>query len=78
MGPTPTSFCLFVFFKTTILQKIEDYSGIRTRIVRVEGEPADHLTTPTPQFSRFFLRGVGQIIWTRYAFVSRTASIGDE
>ena len=46
-GPTPASFCLFSFFSITILQKIVDLSGIWTRIVGVEGEHADHLTTTT-------------------------------
>ena len=45
-GPTPASFCLFLFFSNTIFtEKTADISGIGTRIVRVEGEHADHLTT---------------------------------
>ena len=46
-GPSPGSFCLFSFFSNTILQKTVGFSGIRTRIVRVEGEQAHHLTTVT-------------------------------
>ena len=34
---------IFILFKHTL-----GFSGIRTRIVGVEGEPADHLTTTTP------------------------------
>ena len=42
------SFCYFRSFQTQILQKkIVGISGIRTRIVRVEGEHADHLSTTT-------------------------------
>ena len=38
--PSPSSFCLFSFFSTTILKK--NYGGIRTRI-----EHADHLSSTT-------------------------------
>ena len=39
---------VFVYFQTQILQKITVcVSGIRTRIVGVEGEHADHLTSTT-------------------------------
>ena len=50
-GPTPASFCVFSFFSITILQKILDLSGIRKRIVGVEGEHADHMTTTTARRS---------------------------
>ena len=41
-------FCLFsVFPNTNFTEKTIGFSGIRTRIVRVEGEHADHLTTTT-------------------------------
>ena len=40
-GPTPASF--FVYFRSF---QIQFYSGIRTQIVAVEVEHADHLTTP--------------------------------
>ena len=49
-GPIPACFCLFSFFSNfpaQILKKTVCFSGIRTRIVRVEGEDADHLTTTT-------------------------------
>ena len=39
---------LFVYFhsrKQKFYWKIEDFSGVRTWFVRVEGEPADHMTT---------------------------------
>ena len=40
---------LFYFrpFQTILKNKNSKLSGIRTRIVRVEGENADHLTTAT-------------------------------
>ena len=42
-------FCLFSFFSNNIRYRIKsvDFSKIWTRIVRVEGEHADHLTTTT-------------------------------
>ena len=47
-GPTPASFLfIFVLFNNNFYRKIVDLSGIRTRIVGVEGEHADHLTTTT-------------------------------
>ena len=47
-GPTPASFYVFlVFWTTTILRKNVDFSEIQTRIVGVEGELADQLTTTT-------------------------------
>ena len=39
---------IFVLFKPKFYRKTLDASGIRTRIVRVEGNHADHLTTPLP------------------------------
>ena len=48
-GPTPASFCLFLFFSNSILQKIVDIRGIRTQTVGVKGVHADHLTTTTAQ-----------------------------
>ena len=48
-GPTPAPFCLFSYISNTILQKNSRLSGIWTRIVGVEGEHADHLTTTTAQ-----------------------------
>ena len=48
-GPTPASFFVyFCSFQTQNLQKkTVGFSGIRTRIVRVEGKHADHQTTTT-------------------------------
>ena len=47
-GPTPASFLfIFVLFKHNLYRKTVGVSGIRTRIVGVEGEHADHLTTTT-------------------------------
>ena len=46
MGQPRPLFVYFKYFKTQILQKkTEGFSRIRTRIVRVEGDHADHLTT---------------------------------
>ena len=53
-GPTRPLFCLFSFFSITILQKNCRPQQIRTRIVGVEGEHADHLTTTTAQCSNIF------------------------
>ena len=36
---------IFVLFKHKLYKKTVGFSGIQTRIVRVEGEHADHLTT---------------------------------
>ena len=47
-GPPRPLFVYFSSFRTQILQKNNvGVSGIRTRIVRVEGEHPDHLTTTT-------------------------------
>ena len=47
-GPTPATFCLFLFFSSTnFTEKTVCFSGIQTQIVGVEGEHADHLTTTT-------------------------------
>ena len=46
--PTPAPFCLFSFFSKTILtERTVRFIGIWSRIVGVEGEYADHLTTTT-------------------------------
>ena len=42
-------FVYFRFFKHNNTEKTVGFSGIRTRIVGVEGEHADHLTTTTAQ-----------------------------
>ena len=50
MGQPPPLFFIFVFFQQTFLQKkTVCFSQIRTWIVGVEGEQADHLTTTTAQ-----------------------------
>ena len=54
MGQPWPLFCLFSFFSITILQKNCRPQQIRTRIVGVEGEHADHLTTTTA-LVRFYL-----------------------
>ena len=46
-GPTRPLFVYFNYFHTQFLQNF--FSRIRTRIVGVEGEHADHLTTTTAQ-----------------------------
>ena len=47
-GQIPASFYLFHSFQKHILHcKSVGFSGIRTRIVRIEGDHADHLTTTT-------------------------------
>ena len=41
---------LFVYFRTFQIQfyrKIVDFSGIRTQVIRIEGEHTDHLTITT-------------------------------
>ena len=40
---------IFVLFKHNLYRKTVGVSGIRTRIIGVEGEHADHLTTTTAQ-----------------------------
>ena len=48
MGQTWPLFCFFCsFLNTNFTGKTVDVSGIRTRIVGVEGEHTDHLTTTT-------------------------------
>ena len=54
MGQPRPLFVLFSFFSITILQKIVDLSGIRTRIVGVEGQHVDHLTTTTAHVPYMF------------------------
>ena len=53
------SWPLFVYFRSFLqhfYRKIADVSGIRTRIVRVEGEQTDHLTSTTTDhfFNTYF------------------------
>ena len=56
VGQPRPLFCLFSHFSNTILQKNCRLSGIGTRIVGVEGEHADHLTTNTaPQAVDYFV-----------------------
>ena len=48
MGQPWPLFYLFLFFSNTnFTEKTVDVSGIQTRIIGLEGEPADHLTTTT-------------------------------
>ena len=49
MGHSRPLFHLFLSFHTVQLLKNLAASGIRTRIVRAEGENADHYTTTTAQ-----------------------------
>ena len=50
--PSPASFSIhFHSFQTIYRIKTVDFSRIRTRIVGVEGEQADHLTIPLPRVS---------------------------
>ena len=52
---TPASFCLFSSFSNTnFTEKLVGFSRIQTRIVRVEGKHADHLTTITTLELRTF------------------------
>ena len=46
-------FVYFCSFKQQFYRKIVNFSGIRTLIVRAEGEHADHLTTTTAQMQTF-------------------------
>ena len=48
MGQLPL-FASFRLFQQQIYRKIEDLSGIRPWIVRVEGKRTDHLTTTTAE-----------------------------
>ena len=50
MGQSWTLFVHFRSFQQQIYSKIVDFSGIRTRIVRVEGKYDDHLTTTVVLF----------------------------
>ena len=46
-------FIYFRSFQTQIYRKTVGFNGIRTRIVRWEGEHADHLTTTTAHQDRY-------------------------
>ena len=49
-GPTPALFGYFgSYSNTNFTEKSVDFSGISTRIVGIEGEHADHLTTTPAQ-----------------------------
>ena len=57
MGQPWPLFCLFpFFFKHNLYRITVGVSGIRTRIVGVEGEHADHLTTTTARASNVYSR----------------------
>ena len=47
-------FVYFCYFYQQFYRKIVYFRGIRTRIVGVEGEHADHLTTTTAPLSQLF------------------------
>ena len=47
MGQPRPLFVYFRYFQHQFYRKIVDFSGIRTRIVEVEGEQAEHMTTIT-------------------------------
>ena len=51
MGLPGPFWFIFRFFQTHITEKTVGFSRIRTRIVRLEGEHADHLTTTTALLS---------------------------
>ena len=54
MGQTRALFVYFRYFQTIFKIKTVDFSRIRTRIVEVEGEHGDHLTTTTAQSKQVF------------------------
>ena len=55
MGQPRPLFCLFSFFSNTnFTEKTVGVSRIRTQIVGVEGEYADHLTTTTAPSHLFY------------------------
>ena len=63
MGQPRPLFLYFCSFQTQILQKkTVGFSGIRTRIVGVEYEHADHLTTTTAHLQNV-CRGVCVSVW---------------
>ena len=47
--PWPFLFIFVFFSNTNFIEKTVGFSGIRTRIVGLEGEHADRLTTPRPE-----------------------------
>ena len=59
MGQPRPLFVYFRAFQQQFYRKIVDLSGIRTWIVGVEGEHADHLTTTTAQKFIFMLKKKG-------------------
>ena len=48
-------FCLFLLFPNTNFTETVDFSGIRTWIIGVEGEHADHVTTTVAQLEPFMV-----------------------
>ena len=44
----------FVLFKHFFIEKIVDFTGIRTRIVELEGEHGNHLTITTALIKMIF------------------------
>ena len=53
----------FLSFQSQILQKTVGISEIRTQIVRVEGEHADHLTTTTAQSKNTYMLRLQSVTW---------------
>ena len=54
---------IFILFKHNFTEKTVGFTGIRTRIVEVEGEQADHLTTTTAQPLRLYVGQIGRSAW---------------
>ena len=67
-GRSPASFLYFRSFQQQFYSKIVDYSRNRTRIVGVEGEHADHLTT-TMALTTWILTTYIQAKMLAYSFV---------
>ena len=63
------SLFIFVLFKHSFYRKNLGFSGIRTRIVRVEGEHADHLTTTTAWHQYFYSLTIAPIVGSHYPYL---------
>ena len=50
MGQSRPLLLIFNSFQIQFYRKIEDFNGIRTQIIGVEGKHADHLTTTTASY----------------------------
>ena len=62
-----------LFLSKTVDRKVVDFSGIRTHIVRVEGEQADHLTTTTASTLKN-IYDIGSKFWSRYLRTTKSLS----